>query len=84
MRRATCRSCQAPIVWCSTARKKAMPVDAEPFTGDRFAPGLVTITEDETGPLALPATPFERAGGEALYTSHFATCPQADQHRRAR
>lgn len=85
MRRSTCRSCQAPIVWCVTAKNRRMPVDVEPSKGDRHATGLLTLTTDETGvPLALPATPFERAGDEPLHTSHFATCPNASRHRSPR
>jgi hypothetical protein len=72
-------------VWAVTGKNRNMPVDAEPATGDRHANGLLTLTVDDLGvPLALPATSFERVGDEPLYTSHFATCPNASDHRRPR
>jgi len=62
---ALCRSCQAEIRWITTEAGRQAPVDARPEK--RF------IIED-------------RLAGEVgrlvdAYVSHFATCPDADQHR---
>lgn len=77
-----CRSCGAPIVWAVTeAHRRRMPVDAEPVDG-----GNVLLSTDDP-PLAQVHAPgqaslFADAANRPTYTSHFATCPQADQHRR--
>lgn len=54
MKRATCRSCGAAIVWTLTEAGRRTAVDLEP-------------ADDGT-----------------LYRSHFATCPNATQHRNPR
>jgi hypothetical protein len=76
-----CRSCQAPILWARTERTKAMPVDAEPYTGDDPRGLFVLRRPNGMAPLAI-AVPFGAFPGEPLYRSHFATCPHADEHRR--
>ena len=75
-----CRSCGAEIAWYVTVNHKRIPLDAEP------SPDGNLIVEDSMEPhMAM----FTSAGpGEDLgtprYTSHFATCPNAAQHRRPR
>lgn len=66
-----CRSCGAPIYWLKheTTRKLA-PIDEMPSPHGNC---LVNL-QDSTYRLALG-----QAG--TLYTNHFATCPQASQHR---
>jgi len=69
---ATCRSCGAPIVWVVMFPSgKRMPLDAKPLHGlIRVEPGA-------------PATGHMRGkDAEDLYVSHFATCPNAAQHRK--
>jgi hypothetical protein len=92
-----CASCRAPIFWAQILdehgqrifyedargrrRVKSMPVDAEPsprgnvILFHREGEGIVcrTLRRGE-------AVRF----GERLRTSHFATCPNAKQHRRSR
>lgn len=69
---ATCKSCDAPIIWVQTASGKLMPLDAKPER--RFVLGAAAGHGDGT----------RTAQSAETYTSHFATCPQADQHRKAR
>lgn len=89
MTRAVCSSCGAPIVWCRTLTGKRMPVDveADPVKGN------VLITEAvhgrESGLMAITLSALNQDARDAakkhgvvLRTSHFATCPNADQHRR--
>jgi hypothetical protein len=66
-----CRSCGAAIIWAITANGKRMPVDAQPLRG------LLQLHDrpDDEAPL-VRVLPIE------VHRSHFATCPQADQHRR--
>jgi hypothetical protein len=81
-----CRSCDAMVIWCVTTAGKAMPVDVDPVPAG-------TIRIEQRGgpnPVARVLTKAELArtgfGAATLRTSHFATCPQADQwrHRKAR
>jgi hypothetical protein len=72
-----CRSCSAPIIWAKTSLGKNMPVDATP------TPAGNLLLRDDGTVLTLGA-----AGAGAIgtrHTSHFATCPNAREHRnRAR
>lgn len=77
----TCRSCGADIIWARTEHSKRMPLDAQPVDGSQ---GHTFVLRDPTsaeGPLAISATPAQLPG-EVYYVSHFATCPQAAEHRR--
>lgn len=72
-----CRSCGAPVRWERTAAGKPIPLDPEPVpTGNlafRDDGRVVTCLEDGGWPQDAPR-----------YVTHFATCPNADQHRRNR
>jgi hypothetical protein len=78
-----CTSCGTNIIWATTAATgKVMPVDVEPHPD-----GNVLLTERVgRSPLAEVVAPGQDSliAGEPLRRSHFSTCPQADQHRRAR
>ena len=63
-----CRSCGAEIEWIKTPAGKAHPVDAKP---------IKVWQQTESGPDA------GRWHIQEGYTSHFATCPNADQHRKS-
>jgi len=74
-----CSSCGAPIIWAKSKAGKAMPVDAEPVRDGNVMleqHGL-RVTAVVTGESMLP-------GVQTLYKSHFATCPNADAHRKRR
>jgi hypothetical protein len=76
--KATCRSCMAPILWVFTmGAGKRMPVDWLPGKGGTLR--VADHRRDGTPVVAYVKTP---AGGELLYTCHFATCPNARVHRR--
>ncbi len=64
---ATCRSCGAAIVWAVTENGKRMPLDAKPEKR------LVREGRQEPPLVRVVDT----------YTSHFTSCPNADQHRKA-
>lgn len=65
-----CRSCQAEVIWALTAAGKKMPLDAKPVSG--------FVLDDD---LWLDAPTILTTG--KIYVSHFATCPNSDQHRRS-
>jgi len=70
---ARCKSCEAPIEWATMPSGKANPIDAEPSPRGN----LVLI-----GGKVRFATDEDRALHRPLYTSHFATCPSADEWRK--
>jgi hypothetical protein len=67
-----CRSCGAPLLWAQTTAGKNMPLDAAPT-----ANGNIELRHG----LARYVTPDANAT-TPRYTSHFATCPNAGQHRK--
>ena len=78
-----CKSCGAEILWIKMGSGKMMPVDAKPISySEVFLPGtkdtLTLVTEKGT----LVSTVFDPGGDNIGYTSHFATCPNANQHRK--
>lgn len=88
----TCRSCNAPIRWVLTGDGKRMPLDLEPVeTGNVEVVGETRRHLEDGGIEVTPVVRVLKKGeGETLpglapperYVSHFATCPNAAQHRR--
>lgn len=74
MRPARCSSCQAPILWARTERGARMPLDRDMVFG-----GNVDLDA-----LAEVARVVQPDPNMRRYTSHFATCPNATEHRRSR
>lgn len=69
-----CRTCKAPIVWARTRTGMAIPLDPEPVPN-----GNVEVA----GPAGEVAASYVQAEPDVVrYVSHFATCPDAGQHRR--
>lgn len=81
-----CRSCGQRIVWVWTEAGKRMPVDPDPVQdgnvrslrgdGQLFESALVEVVPRDSGDTLFGAVT------EPRYVSHFATCPQAADHRR--
>jgi hypothetical protein len=86
--RGRCRSCKARIVWALTATGRAMPVDAEPHPEGLLVLELgdtirVRAANAEERTVVMPI--FKSLRPEVkLFRSHFATCPNATEHRRKR
>ena len=80
-----CSKCEAPMIWCVSTNGKKMPLDADPDEDGTF---LLVESPDNGDLLAVfhkRALEYmsQRELEEALrYTSHFATCPDADRFRR--
>lgn len=80
-----CSSCGAPIDWIHTTDGKAMPVDAGEFAfvvdprGDKTA-----VLADGSVAKGRIVSESNSSAGQWIYarTSHFATCPNASEHRR--
>lgn len=82
MNRALCKTCRASVVWVTTEKGEAMPVDAAPVRG-----GNIRLEGSAARPTAVYVEPLlesEEQRAAPHYVSHFATCPQAAQHRRTR
>lgn len=77
-----CKSCGAPIVWIKMAGGKSMPCDADQVLYWQQAGGSQKIVTPNGEVLSaeLRGDPDKATG--IGYISHFATCPNADQHRR--
>ena len=76
-----CRSCGKKIMWIQMKSGKAMPCDPEPISYRTDVPGhgaLILVTED--GRVANGN--FDPASDTVGYRSHFATCPNANAHRK--
>lgn len=81
----TCRSCGAEIVWATVRSSgKKMPLDATATPDGNVwlhPDGFCDISATPSGDLFAGDSP---ATGVTRHTSHFATCPDADTHRKAR
>ena len=84
-----CRSCGRPILWLVTPAGKRCPVDPEPHEG-RVVEGQARGDRVRGFNLAGeslcidPAPSLLEEERATVYVSHFATCPTAAQHRKAR
>lgn len=74
-----CQSCGAPMIWTVTEKGKRMPVDASPAPAAR---GFRIEGDLTPGGSLLARFTAAPQPGEALYQSHFATCPDAGRFRR--
>ena len=70
---AKCKACQAEMIWAETDKGRRIPLDATPEK--RFLLG--DEVEGSWGDTRI-ATMVD------VYTSHFATCPNANQFRKKR
>lgn len=71
-----CRSCDAPVLWANTEKGRRMPLDPDPYSGPD--PRVFVLRAG----VAIAVTP-DAFPDEPNYRSHFATCPNAAEHRRA-
>jgi hypothetical protein len=80
---AECRSCGAAVDWATTTTGKQTPLDREPTQDGNV---ILLHAVPGVGPLAVtlsgPTLDRARTHGAVLRTSHFATCPNAAEHRR--
>jgi hypothetical protein len=82
---ARCRSCGEKVVWTVTEHRKKMPVDLTPRQDGKFylfrkPDRIEAVHTGGQDPRILNSL----IRGQAVYTSHFATCPAAGEHRRGR
>ena len=71
MNKGTCSSCRCSVFWVVMAKTgKRMPVNVVPAANGTIVIGADGLGYVDTNP------------GRAKFLSHFATCPNAQQHRR--
>lgn len=76
--RVKCKTCKQVIAWALTEKHKPIPIDPEPVPDGNL------VLERRDGKLyARQSTPL-LDGALPRFKSHFATCKDADQHRRSR
>lgn len=93
---AKCRSCKQPIRWAITEKNaRRIPLDLEPADDGNIvetgatdpstgAPIVRYLKKSEgvTWPTMALVLGGQEPEPQARYVSHFATCPNADQHRK--
>lgn len=72
-----CGSCGAPVAWARTATGRGLMVDLDPRPD-----GNLELTVDEHRRRWAAITRKATTTTTLRYVAHFATCPNADQHRR--
>lgn len=76
MRTSQCRSCKATIIWAMTENDKWMPLDPKTVkVGNRYR---ITTSGASGQSLCLRVTEDGVEGHEV----HWATCPNAKQHKK--
>jgi hypothetical protein len=79
-----CKTCKAEIrwaIWVDSGR--TVPLDLEPAENGNVALVDPRVPGSAPGAVVIPEARRGRYAG-SLYVSHFATCPDADEHRRQR
>lgn len=78
----TCKTCGAAIVWIKTSAGKSMPCDAKQliYWENPKGASLIVTPNGKTLKADLEGDSAKATG--IGYISHFATCPNANTHRR--
>ena len=76
MKTSECRTCGAGIIWAEMPSGKMNCFDVE------ASPAGAWALDDRSNPPKAAKIVRAEGSGEAGFTSHFATCPQAAEHRR--
>lgn len=74
-----CSSCGAALLWIRTPKGKAMPLDATPDPH-----GNIVIRDGLAVVLKLEEMEQDPSLGQRRFMPHWATCPYAVQHRKAK
>lgn len=75
-----CRSCGARITWLRSLSGKSIPVDEDPVEGGNI---VVLGPSDSCRVYRNAEAAQSENPDKPRYVSHFATCPQAGEWRKA-
>lgn len=75
-----CKSCGAPVLWAVTSSGSRIPLDPTEIRASADGPGRAVSLVVEGG--AVVSLREDPAGDQVGRESHFATCPNAAQHRK--
>ena len=75
---ALCRTCRAPIWWGVTLKDRSMPFNPEPTEDGEW---VIDGKTDNGAPRVRRHEPLTDPEDTKRYTPHWATCPDADEHR---
>lgn len=78
----TCKSCGAPILWIQTPAGKWMPCNEGLVEYMRDMCGKETVVTDR-GEVIRCSLTFPGPATGLAHIPHWATCPNADRHRKA-
>ena len=78
---AKCKSCGAPVVWRETPRGKWLPLDEGMIPYKADTKGTDVLVND-SGEVIRCRLSFDGAPDGMARMPHWATCPNADKHRR--
>lgn len=81
---ARCKACGAPIVWIALKNGKMHPVDEEKVYYKQDGGKDRIVTRDGSVVAGTIVTPPDDEALKVGYSSHFATCPFADEFRRSK
>ena len=81
---AKCKSCGAEIIWIKTTSGKSMPCDAKEVVYWENKHGKATVVRPSGEVVRADLDGEEGKESRIGYISHFATCPNANVHRRTR
>lgn len=81
-RKGKCKSCGEEIIWIKTAGGKAMPCDPEQIVYWEKKGGSQKIVTSNGEVLSAEFSGILGTETGIGYISHFASCPNADRHRR--
>lgn len=74
-----CRSCGAEIVWASTERGKAIPINPAPDVDGNLA---ISGSGRHDADFSARVIAGDEKYSGPRYKSHFATCPDSDKWRK--
>ena len=81
---AVCKSCGAEIVWVKVKSGKMMPCDAKQvrFIANENGGSIIVASNGAVVKGILLSGNVKGVKEEKGYVSHFATCPNANNHRK--
>ena len=77
MKPTICKSCGAEIIFIDTNKGSKMPCDPDSYSPDELEPTDMVVTDE--GRVCFAKNAEARS---VCYISHFATCPDAEAHRK--